>query len=527
VKVPGVFCRIGCVGIEIRLRFTLMLTSLASHVCSCWALFALVLVLGVGCEGSTPPGGANDGAVDSANGADAGARDASLPDADPPLPLDVRAAQVLEARCASSGCHGRVCASAGLGLDHHRVLDSVVGVVSSQDPRVRVAPGDLGASYLWAKITGEGITGEMMPPGGIGLPEDERATIREWIEAGASLENVGAIAAHTSSSGGGHMAGEPITGAGCSGPGALVVPPLAADEMAIEMAPRVLAPGEEVDLCTTVRVEGDGARFIQSLRTYVSEGSHHTAILGAVDTDFIGTRECEIGDFYEALPFYIAQSRDVSLELPAGHGLRVEPGSVVAMWAHFDNVGPCPIEASAVGVIEFEEEVAIAQEVSNFNMEKWDLAIPRRERDAPEVACSPEEWHLEEHTCILPDDIPYAELIALAPHFHAAGRRFEVRIFDGERVLPDPILTNDDWQHAQLTTLFGPDEAIRLEPGQGLNVRCYYYYECAEHLDNTPATSCPDILRGAPDAASEMCSLKTWYRGPVVRDIASDEPRCF
>ena len=98
---------------------------------------------------------------------------------------------------------------------------------------------------------------------------------------------------------------------------------------------------------------------------------------------------------------------------------------------------------------------------------------------------------------------------------------------DGEVVRPEPLLVNDDWQHAPVTTYFGEGEAIRLEPGQGLSIRSQYDYSCEEHLDNTPGTSCPPTLRGGPEAASEMCSLKTWYRGPVVRDVDSGEPRCF
>ena len=92
----------------------------------------------------------------------------------------------------------------------------------------------------------------------------------------------------------------------------------------------------------------------------------------------------------------------------------------MAMWAHFDNVSPCPIEASAIGVIELEDEVAIAQEVT-IDFEKWDLAIPRRDAADPAIACSPEEWYLEEHTCLIPDDIPYAELIALGLIFMRQG----------------------------------------------------------------------------------------------------------
>ena len=79
-------------------------------------MFVLVLLMGA-CGGETSGEPSIDGGVEASVDAqnDVGRGDGSMPDAAGPTPLDVRAAQILEARCASSGCHGRVCASADLG----------------------------------------------------------------------------------------------------------------------------------------------------------------------------------------------------------------------------------------------------------------------------------------------------------------------------------------------------------------------------------------------------------------------------
>jgi len=293
------------------------------------------------------------------------------------------------------------------------------------------------------------------------------------------------------------------------------------------MVPHELVPGQEADLCTIVRFDGTETQYIRGLRTRVSTGSHHTAIVGNVAPTELGTEPCDLSLFSTAEPFFVSQIRSGELELPEGHGLRLEPGSYLALWTHFDNIGPCPIEASGLAELDLVDAASIEHPIGNFNVENWNLNIPRRDRESPAISCNPDEWHMEELTCVIPEDIPSMEVIAMTPHFHAAGRRFEVRLFDGENVAPTPLLVNEDWQHAPLATFFRDGEAIRLEAGQGLNIRCYYYYGCSEHLDNTPATDCPPLLQGGPDAASEMCSLKAWFRGPVVRDIDSGEPRCF
>lgn len=85
-------------------------------------------------------------------------------------------------RC--TGCHTGGGAQAGLVLDGGAEL--IIAVPSSEAPGVLlVAPGDLGDSYIMAKIEGAqdalGGTGTAMPPGDP-LPEAEIVTVSNWIE---------------------------------------------------------------------------------------------------------------------------------------------------------------------------------------------------------------------------------------------------------------------------------------------------------------------------------------------------------
>ena len=90
-------------------------------------------------------------------------------------------AGVLAARCAGDGCHDR---------------GEVAGVDLSTEARAfatlstKVVPGNAEASALYRRITPGLCTGtcKPMPLGRDPLPDDERALIRAWIEAGAPAE---------------------------------------------------------------------------------------------------------------------------------------------------------------------------------------------------------------------------------------------------------------------------------------------------------------------------------------------------
>ena len=109
----------------------------------------------------------------------AGADTASVAVENPDYAADVE--PIWLDRC--DGCHTGGGMSGGLVLDQG--ADLLVGVPSSEAPDVLlVAPGDLGASWLWLKLAGEQTTGSAMPQGSP-LSAGDLGTIQNWIEEGA------------------------------------------------------------------------------------------------------------------------------------------------------------------------------------------------------------------------------------------------------------------------------------------------------------------------------------------------------
>lgn len=82
-----------------------------------------------------------------------------------------------------SGCHPP---NQSLDLRAGHTYASTVNVPSNQMPSLmRIKPGDPENSYLYRKLTGQGIIGSRMPQGGPFLSQSQLDAVRGWILAGA------------------------------------------------------------------------------------------------------------------------------------------------------------------------------------------------------------------------------------------------------------------------------------------------------------------------------------------------------
>jgi mono/diheme cytochrome c family protein len=98
--------------------------------------------------------------------------------------------RVFEGSCAFTNCHGAEgLPQAELELSSATVsADNLIDVQSTEVDRLRVAPGDTGASYLVDKLLGQNLASgtARMPNVGVALCDAKIQAVEAWIEAGAN-----------------------------------------------------------------------------------------------------------------------------------------------------------------------------------------------------------------------------------------------------------------------------------------------------------------------------------------------------
>ncbi len=113
----------------------------------------------------------------------------TLPTADT-ITLSGDVQPIFTANCAFAGCHAGSSPALGQNLSAGQTYAAVVNVPSQEVPSLlRVHPSFPDSSYLVHKIQGTqgsvGGSGGRMPLGGAPLTDEDIATIRAWIAAGA------------------------------------------------------------------------------------------------------------------------------------------------------------------------------------------------------------------------------------------------------------------------------------------------------------------------------------------------------
>jgi len=134
----------------------------------------------LGPNGEVPDNDANGEVPDNDNNEEPGGDNGP-----PAITLAQLSNDIFTPNCVFAGCHNGSSRSGGMSLEASDIADEIIGIPSSENSNLnRIEPNDPDNSYLLRKLEGRDILFSQMPLGGR-LRDDEIATIRAWIEAGA------------------------------------------------------------------------------------------------------------------------------------------------------------------------------------------------------------------------------------------------------------------------------------------------------------------------------------------------------
>ena len=111
-------------------------------------------------------------------------------------------------------------------------------------------------------------------------------------------------------------------------------------------------------------------------------------------------------------------------------------------------------------------------------------------------------------TCTAPHDL---DITLLASHGHNHLKRFETRLYDGQRgeTLPDPLYVSEDWDSPLLAY---QEKPLRLRKGDGLTYTCHYENDT------------DDAVTFGTNVANEMCATMNAYALPPERAFEDAPP---
>lgn len=123
-----------------------------------------------------------------------------------------------------------------------------------------------------------------------------------------------------------------------------------------------------------------------------------------------------------------------------------------------------------------------------------------------DVGIQPKSQRIVTATCTAPFDL---DIVLLASHGHNHLKLFETRLFDGEKTLPDPIYTSDEWNSPILAW---QKEPLHLKKGQGLTFSCHY-----QNDGDTTITFGTNVT-------NEMCATMNAYALPDDQEYGKTPP---
>ncbi len=395
--------------------------------------------------------------------------------------------------CRVETCHGST-KSGGLDLRIGNAYASLVGVGATGAPgALRVAPGDVDASFLIRKLTGLLAAGEgdRMPSVGRALQPLELDLVRAWIAAGAP--EAGAV-----------------DGAPCPPKHRFEEPkPLdpPADGYQIVFEGPTLQPGEEIEGCQWTIVPNTSDFVVGSWEYSISPGTHHFAVWehrpeAAIPALGVFKRDtaCIAGGARFGLSLSGAGETPYFVDKYPGNVAKVvKGGSLLGINPHYYNEFDVPVQIKVwINMHPAAPNAIIADSLLSLDASldgkgSFSIFVPPHEVGTLRLRYT--------NTKPVPQTIPQ-----VSSHMHQRGIRFDAWRSDGSS-----LYQNDDWSHPHILNF---DPPLSLAPGDYIEFQCTH--------DNGVART----ARRCGDAPSDK-NCTPGDEMPVTFGVTAQDEMCF
>jgi len=353
--------------------------------------------------------------------------------------------------CSLATCHGPF-TQGNLNLQVGAAYASLVGVASDNPVaraagKLRVVPGDPGASFLSEKLHGALVDGEgtRMPLIGPTLSDDETALIDAWIRSGAEP---------TGTAPGAHCLPQPVYVPATPPP-----PPPGGYQIVLDGP--TLQPGQEQEGCLWIPTPNSKDFYVSKFEIALNPGTHHFSIFPYLGGGAPPTGVWQVNNFGCFNGSNLGGSLTGSPQAPyfvdaypAGVGRLLRAGTYLGLNAHYRNQFSVPIQIKVwTNVYPYVGKPAHVADTLIDLSSTFSIYVP------------PFTQGLQHGHYVNATGRPLS-ILGLSGHMHFRGLRFTAWLSNGSK-----IYENFDWAHPGGR---GFDPAYVLAPGDFIDYECLY-----------------------------------------------------
>jgi hypothetical protein len=252
--------------------------------------------------------------------------------------------------------------------------------------------------------------------------------------------------------------------AGGGDSGALLPAPARSEGFQLSLDPVTVMPGQEVWRCQVMRAPNTSIANVGRVVSLQTPGMHHMDIMVLTFTGVdLAEGGYDCGPLYEQYPqlmdnginLFASQMESMTVTLPQGTVAQLPPRLMMMYEVHYVNVTDAPVTVRSTTNAYTVPGDQVQQTIWGFPVRDQNINIPAHGQAT--------EWS----RCVMNEAV---DVIFVATHTHALGRRATISRFDGTNVGAQ-LYENTSWQSPPLLQ-FQP--ALHLNPGEGFEFRCEY-----------------------------------------------------
>ena len=284
----------------------------------------------------------------------------------------------------------------------------------------------------------------------------------------------------------------------------------------VSIGPFALAAGQELTMCSIVKLPISTDVDVVRIQTTLAPGSHHLIVYRSAATAEAAPTACSSFDGVQKgeAPIFIAESASSTMQLPTAVAYHLTAGSFVRLEAHYLNSSPNAV--MGMGSVQFSPgPTGVTYQAADIMMCGSVKSLTKPFQGVPVGQSTLPAGFYNGGGNV---DFTKLKVFAFTSHEHSRGT--DVKVWkSAANTDPNPaapLFDNPSWDNPPLQS-YTDNNLLSFGPGEGLQWQCSY----DNNMTNNPSNK--TLYFGESAATNEMCFIWAYYFPSVGRFISTTD----